>query len=106
MNHPIQQLTPLVLTCVLAASSVAAQDTEKKRYIEPSANPTDVYFGDAHVHTVMSMDAAAWGTTQTPEDSYRYAKGEEVTSFKRWKTQLTRPLDWLVIADHSDGYDF
>ena len=89
----------------LLTTQVVAQ--EKKYYANaPSDNATNVYFGDSHIHTVMSMDAAAWGTTQTPSDSYRYAKGEEVTSFKGWKTQLTRPLDWTVIADHSDGYDF
>jgi hypothetical protein len=54
----------------------------------------------------MSLDAAAWGSSLAPDEVYRYARGEEVTSFKGWKTQLTRPLDWLVIADHSDGYDF
>lgn len=95
----------LLMPCVLIFSSAHAQAAEE-RYITPSEYPDNVYFGDAHVHTTMSLDAAAWGTTQTPEDSYRYARGEEVTSFKGWKTKLTRPLDWLVIADHSDGYDF
>jgi len=94
-----------VLTLLFLSAAVHAQ--EKKSYTNASSeNATDVYFGDSHIHTVMSMDAAAWGTTQTPNDSYRYAKGEEITSFKGWKTQLTRPLDWTVIADHSDGYDF
>ncbi|MEH6588215.1 MAG: DUF3604 domain-containing protein [Halioglobus sp.] len=96
-----------LLLALAVAASPAAQAEDKKYYAgAPSENATGVYFGDPHIHTVMSMDAAAWGTTQTPNDSYRYAKGEEVTSFKGWKTQLTRPLDFTVIADHSDGYDF
>ena len=83
-----------------------AQEAEVKRYITPSEHPENVYFGDAHVHTVMSMDAAAWGVQLKPEDAYRYARGEEVTSFKGWQAKLSRPLDWLVVADHSDGYGF
>ena len=103
----INQKRAMYLLLAAIAASPGAQAEDEKHYANaPNENATDVYFGDAHVHTVMSMDAAAWGTTQTPDDSYRYAKGEEVTSFKGWKTQLTRPLDWLVIADHSDGYDF
>ena len=96
----------LLLVLAFAASPGAQAEDEKYYANAPSENATDVYFGDAHVHTSMSMDAAAWGASQSPEGAYRYARGEEVTSFKGWKTQLTRPLDWLVIADHSDGYDF
>ena len=108
MNGRANTVLFLLSSLLLAVSVSSAQegDSESESYLAPVEYPENVYFGDAHVHTVMSMDAAAWGTTQTPDDSYRYAKGEEVTSFKGWKTQLTRPLDWLVIADHSDGYDF
>jgi len=106
MMNKLIKTTLLSMTGVLLLSSAQAQEAEVKRYVTPSEHPQNVYFGDAHVHTVMSMDAAAWGASQTPEGAYRYARGEEVTSFKGWKTQLTRPLDWLVIADHSDGYDF
>ena len=101
----ISKYSMLAFCIFLLATVVLAQ--EKKYYTnEPSKNATDVFFGDPHIHTVMSMDAAAWGTNQTPSDTYRYAKGEEVTTFKEWKAKLTRPLDWTVIADHSDGYDF
>ena len=104
MNLFSKYLLMLIGLCLLT-SEVLAQ--EKKYYANaPSDNATNVYFGDSHIHTSMSMDAAAWGASQTPDGAYRYAKGEEVTSFKGWKTQLTRPLDWTVIADHSDGYDF
>jgi len=103
-NTLLLLLSSLLLT--ISVSSAQEGDAEEKKYLPPVEYPQNVYFGDAHVHTVMSMDAAAWGASQTPEGAYRYARGEEVTSFKGWKTQLTRPLDWLVIADHSDGYNF
>jgi len=37
------------------------------------------------------------------EQAYRFARGEEVTSTHGMRLKLSRPLDWLVIADHSDG---
>jgi hypothetical protein len=97
-------LSSLLLT--ISVSSAQEGDAGEKKYLPRVEYPQNVYFGDAHVHTSMSLDAAAWGSSIAPEDAYRYARGEELTSFKGWKTQLTRPLDWLVIADHSDGYDF
>ena len=72
----------------------------------PYANrhfPTQVYWGDTHLHTDNSLDARAFGVTLSPEDAYRFARGEEVTSSHGLKVQLSRPLDWLVVSDHSDG---
>ena len=65
--------------------------------------PTRVYWGDTHLHTNLSIDARAFGVTLGPEEAYRFARGEEVTSTHGERLQLSRPLDWLVIADHSDG---
>lgn len=79
---------------------------QEKRYNPEKKHAEQVYFGDAHLHTSLSLDAAAWGCSLLPEDAYRYARGEEVTSFKSWKVKLSRPLDWLVVSDHSDGYGF
>ncbi|MBW1897288.1 MAG: DUF3604 domain-containing protein, partial [Deltaproteobacteria bacterium] len=70
--------TLLAMASLLLFSTVYAKEAEVKRYITPSEHPDNVYFGDAHVHTVMSMDAAAWGASQSPEGAYRYARGEEV----------------------------
>jgi len=68
--------------------------------------PTQVYFGDTHVHTGMSMDAGAFGARLKPEDAHRFARGEEVTSSGGLKVKLSRPLDFLVVADHSDNMGF
>jgi hypothetical protein len=107
MNKLLNATLLLGMTSLLFVPFTYAQDdSQEKRYITPVEYAENVYFGDAHVHTSVSLDAAAWGSSISPEDAYRYARGEEVTSFKGWKTKLTRPLDWLVIADHSDGYGF
>ncbi|MEB3177944.1 MAG: DUF3604 domain-containing protein [Nostocaceae cyanobacterium] len=64
--------------------------------------PQQVFWGDTHMHTIYSFDAGAAGTTLTPEDSYRFARGEEVTADGGQKVRLSRPLDFLVVTDHSD----
>jgi len=68
--------------------------------------PTEVYWGDTHLHTGMSMDAGAFGARLLPEDAYRFARGEELTSSTGQPVRLDRPLDFLVVADHSDNMGF
>jgi hypothetical protein len=68
--------------------------------------PTQVFWGDTHVHTGMSMDAGAFGARLQPEDAHRFARGEELTSSSGLKVKLSRPLDFLVVADHSDNMGF
>ena len=63
-------------------------------------------FGDTHLHTSESMDAGAFGCRLGPKDAYRFAKGEEVTASMGERVQLSRPLDFLVVTDHSDGLGF
>ena len=68
--------------------------------------PTNVYWGDTHLHTGMSMDAGAFGARLLPEDAHRFARGEELTSSTGQRVKLSRPLDFLVVADHSDNMGF
>jgi len=65
--------------------------------------PDRVFFGDTHLHTSYSTDAGMFGNTLGPEEAYRFAKGETVTSSTGLRTRLLRPLDWLVIADHAEN---
>src|SRR5689334_18512304 len=68
--------------------------------------PTRPYFGDTHLHTSYSMDAGAFGARLGPKDAYRFAKGEEVIASSGQRAKLSRPLDFLVVTDHSDGMGF
>jgi hypothetical protein len=65
--------------------------------------PDRVYFGDTHLHTSFSTDAGMFGTRLGPEEAYRFALGEEVVSNTGLRVQLQRPLDFLVVADHSEN---
>ena len=64
--------------------------------------PNNVYWGETHLHTGLSLDAGLFGNILNHEDAYRFARGEEVTASGGVKARLGRPLDWLVITDHSD----
>jgi hypothetical protein len=64
--------------------------------------PTQVFWGDTHLHTNLSMDAGAFGNRLGLEEAYRFSKGEEVTSSSGITAKLSRPMDFTVIADHSD----
>ncbi len=66
--------------------------------------PTRVYWGDTHLHTSQSLDARALGDTLGPEAAFRFARGEEVVSATGQRAKLSRPLDFLVIADHSEAF--
>ena len=65
-----------------------------------------MFWGDTHLHTSQSMDAGSFGARLMPEDAHRFARGEEVTSSGGLKVKLSRPLDFLVVADHSDNLGF
>jgi hypothetical protein len=68
--------------------------------------PTRPFFGDTHTHTAYSMDAGAFGARLDPADAYRLAKGEEVMASSGQLVKLSRPLDFLVVTDHSDNMGF
>ncbi len=68
--------------------------------------PTFPLWGDSHLHTGNSFDAGAFGATLLPEDALQFARGDEVVSSSGIRVRLSRPLDWLVVADHSDNMGF
>ena len=66
------------------------------------ANPDrNAYFGDLHVHTTYSFDAYAFGTMATPNDAYRFAKGEAIKHPAGFDMQISRPLDFYGVTDHA-----
>jgi hypothetical protein len=68
--------------------------------------PSRIYWGDTHLHTDISMDAGAFGNRLGLDAAYKFARGEEVTTSTGLPAKLSRPLDFLVIADHSDNMGF
>ena len=68
--------------------------------------PTFPLWGETHLHTGYSMDAGLFGNRTLHDTGYRFGRGEEVMASSGQPVKLGRPLDWLVIADHSDQMGF
>jgi hypothetical protein len=63
----------------------------------------NVYFGEQHLHTADSPDAFAMGTRNTPDDAYRFCKGEAVKKLVDGTTvQKKTPYDWCAVTDHAE----
>lgn len=116
-NHKIR-VTVLAAACLLALAA-CTKPAEPVVVAEPAATPSPPadatpapafperpFFGDTHLHTSYSMDAGAFGARLGPRDAYVFAKGNEVTASSGQPAKLRRPLDFLVVADHSDGMGF
>ena len=90
-------------TGVFEPRASAAQAGNGEGAITLADYPDRVYWGDTHLHTDNSVDAFGFGVRLGPEAALRFARGEAVTSTTGQKAQLARPLDFLVIADHTDA---
>ncbi len=104
----------LVLPALAQDAGTLGKDAADRAHQRPPAYspyvgrdfPTRPFFGDTHLHTSFSMDAGAFGARLGPMDAYRFAQGEEVVSSTGQPVKLSRPLDFLVVADHSDNMGF
>jgi len=116
MNRFQRTLQAVLVSALALPSSLHAQEWQaneeamsnafKGAQFSPYADrnfPERPLWGDTHVHTAVSMDAGAFGNRLGVRDAYRAARGEQVTSSNGTKFRLSSPLDWVVIADHSDG---
>jgi hypothetical protein len=96
---------------LLAATALSSCDKIKntvngapsEESIKDAPYPEKVLWGDTHLHTANSVDAFGFGNRLPPEAALRFARGEEVESSTGQKAKLARPLDFLVISDHSEG---
>ena len=80
--------------------SVPVKDAEYSPYVDQHF-PNRVFFGDTHHHSSYSFDSGMFGNTLGPEDSFRFARGEEVRASNGMSAKLIRPLDFLVVSDHA-----
>jgi hypothetical protein len=108
-------LAALTFPGMALASDIGSPDPEVLKGLYPGkayspyaqrSFPSKVYWGETHLHTGLSLDAGLFGNTLGHEEAYRFARGEEVTSATGLPVKLSRPLDWLVITDHSDMMGF
>ena len=99
-NHAWKALSLIVALTTLPLS-VSAEESYSP-HVDQSY-PTNVYWGDTHVHTALSSDAYIFGVRLTPDDAYRFAKGEKVRATSGQEVRLHRPLDFLMVSDHAEN---
>ncbi len=87
------------------AQDVPKTDPGNRKYSPyPEQNfPNRVFFGDTHLHSSYSTDAGMLGNTLGPEEAFRFARGETVTSSTGIPARLRRPLDFVVLTDHAEN---
>ncbi len=83
--------------------------TEERTPCANFAPQRQAFFGDLHVHTALSFDAATQDTRNRPSDAYRFAQGEPMGIQPYDKDgkasrviQIDRPLDFAAVTDHSE----
>jgi hypothetical protein len=99
MNHQLKTALGLAWLALIPTAAFAADYSPNVG----AAAPKRLLWGDTHIHTSWSGDAGAIGNRLDPEQALRFARGEEVVSSTGQKVRLARALDWVVIADHSEG---
>ena len=82
---------------VIDFSVEKTNDLKSKPAPNPNKNP---YYGDLHVHTKYSFDAYVFGVTASPDDAYRYAKGDGIKHPLGYEMKLREPLDFYSVTDH------
>jgi hypothetical protein len=101
---------PVLITALMVSGCTAESGPAMKPAQSEAAAPAAVaaserrvWFGELHLHTSYSFDA--WGlmaTKTTPDDAYRFGKGEAVN----YNGQMIRrgwPLDFMAVTDHSEN---
>ncbi|WP_082316528.1 DUF3604 domain-containing protein [Mangrovimonas sp. ST2L15] len=83
-----------------SVSHAEESTTESKVKVNPNK---DAYFGNLHVHTSWSFDGYTNGSVTTPDDAYRWAKGEAIPGGGGGgDLQIKVPLDWYAVSDHAE----
>ncbi len=83
--------------------------TEEREACQDYAKHGKPLFGELHIHTSLSFDAAASSLKTLPSDAYRFAKGESIPFFPvqedgtvTGSIKIDRPLDFAAITDHGE----
>jgi len=114
MNHIKYITTALVIilsqagcnpeknTTASKTTSKTVEQTHINTTIDNQHNPNkNAYFGDLHIHTKNSFDAYIFNVRSTPDDVYRFAKGEGIRHPAGYDITLDGPpLDFVAATDH------
>ena len=97
----------------IAAVVATAEAQDEEAFYRPERSPLEikqsnplnnVFFGDLHVHTNLSVDAYLFGNRFNMDTAYQVAKGKSVKLRSGERVELTRPLDFVALTDHAEGF--
>jgi len=88
----------LLIAAIVGCTGIIPSQAE-----EPGDTADNVYFGDIHLHTRYSNDAFAFMTSRTPDDTYRFARGESLEQIGGSHIKLHAPLDFMAVTDHAES---
>lgn len=92
-----------ILGTLLFSAALQADEAVDYSPVVGKGYPTQVFWGDTHLHTNNSADSFTFANTSlTAEDAYKFARGEEIKSQFGLPVQLRVPLDFLVVTDHAE----
>ena len=81
----------------------AKQTRSDPRAAIPRNPEKDAFFGDLHVHSSWSLDAFVFKVRATPEDAYRYARGEAIDHVSGERIRMQGPpLDFVAVSEHAN----
>lgn len=92
----------IVAACTGESLQTETASTTPTETVDAAGLPRNVYFGDTHIHTALSLDAYLVGTRSTPDDAYEFAQGKAITHPSGFTMQLSVPLDFIAVSDHAD----
>lgn len=95
-------ISAVMLSAMVFAAESPRSSSTYSPYVDQSVS-LEPLWGDTHVHSSLSMDAFGYGARLGPDAAFRFAAGEQVISNSGQPVRLSRPLDFLVLADHSEA---
>lgn len=116
MKNILRLLLALIFIALIAFIWFFFLRSTERPYIETSNLSTKVYrgqtpdfnenrnayFGDLHIHTSWSFDAFVMNVRTSPDDAYRFGKGESIPHAIGKPIQMKRPLDFMAVTDHAE----
>lgn len=89
--------TSLLIIFLLTLSATAYATEDKANH------STNLLWGDLHVHSNLSFDAYSFGNrTLSPDEAFRFARGQTIAANGGQQAKLQRPLDFLMVSDHAE----